>query len=204
MKIVCIGRNYSEHAKELNNCIPSEPVFFLKPESALLLNNEPFQLPDFSQEIHHEVEVVVKINRTGKGIVEERAAQFYGEIGLGIDFTARDIQKKCKENGLPWEIAKAFDQSAQLGAFVDIDALADRHAFGFELFKNGTLAQRGTTRDMIFPVDAIIAYVSKFMTLESGDLIYTGTPAGVGPVGAGDRLIGVLEGMKMFDFEVKG
>lgn len=202
MKIICIGRNYSEHAKELNNRIPAEPVFFLKPESALLLNNEPFHLPEFSREIHHEVEVVVKINRTGKGIAEERAPEFYGEIGLGIDFTARDIQEKCKKNGLPWEIAKAFDQSAPLGGFIDIGKLPDRNAIRFELYKNGALVQSGNTRDMIFPIDAIIAYVSKFMTLEAGDLIFTGTPPGVGSVKSGDTLSGRLEGLRIFELQV--
>ncbi len=203
MKIICIGRNYIEHAKELNNRVPAEPVFFMKPESALLLNNEPFHLPGFSWEIHHEVEVVAKISRTGKAIDEERAGEYYSEIGLGIDFTARDIQKKCKENGLPWEIAKAFDQSAQLGAFLEIETLPDRHAISFALLKNDVLVQEGNTRDMIFTIDGIIAYVSKFVTLEAGDLVYTGTPAGVGPVRAGDRLVGSLEGKKMFDFQVK-
>ncbi len=203
MKIICIGRNYIEHAKELGNKVLSEPVFFMKPDSALLLNNEPFCMPDFSREIHHEVEVVVKINRTGKNIDERGAARFYSEIGLGIDFTARDIQQKCKEKGLPWEIAKAFDQSAPLGAFIDIGKLSDRNTIHFELYKNGALVQSGNTRDMIFSIDAIIAYVSKFITLEAGDLIYTGTPAGVGPVKTGDRLTGKLEGKQMFEFDIK-
>ncbi len=203
MKIICIGRNYIEHAKELNNKVPAEPVFFLKPESALLLNNETFFLPEFSNEIHHEVEVVVRINRTGKAIEEKRAAQYYSEIGLGIDFTARDLQQRCKEKGLPWEIAKAFDQSAPLGGFVAIEMLPDRNSMRFELYKNDTLVQSGNTKDMIFPIDAIIAHVSKFITLDAGDLIYTGTPPGVGPVKIGDRLTGTLEGVLMFEFDVK-
>lgn len=203
MKIICIGRNYIEHARELYNKVPAEPVFFLKPESALLVNNEPFYMPDFSREIHHEVEVVVKINRTGKRIDERFAVQFYSEIGLGIDLTARDIQKKCKEGGLPWEIAKAFDQSAPLGEFIDVEKLPDRSSIHFELYKNGALVQSGNTKDMIFSIDAIIAYVSKFITLEAGDLIYTGTPAGVGPVKTGDRLTGKLEGKQMFEFDIR-
>jgi acylpyruvate hydrolase len=203
MKIICIGRNYSEHAKELNNEVPAEPVFFIKPDTALLLHNEPFILPDFSKEIHHEVEVVVRINRTGKCIGEKTAGHYYSEIGLGIDFTARDLQKKCKEKGLPWEIAKAFDQSAPLGKCIDIEKLPDRNSIHFELYKNGTLVQTGNTRDMIFSIERIIAYVSRFVTLTAGDLIYTGTPPGVGPVKTGDRLAGRLEGMQMFEFEVK-
>jgi acylpyruvate hydrolase len=203
MKIICIGRNYTEHAKELNNKVPAEPVFFMKPDSALLVNNKPFFLPEFSNEIHHEVELVVRINRLGKHIDEKFAPRYYNEIGLGIDFTARDIQQKCKENGLPWEIAKAFDQSAPLGNFIEIEKLPDKHSIKFELYKNETLVQSGNTKDMIFPIDTLIAYVSKFVTLKIGDLIYTGTPSGVGPVKIGDKLTGLLEGNPMFEFEVK-
>lgn len=203
MKIICIGRNYSEHAKELNNKIPVDPVFFMKPDSALLLNNNPFFLPEFSNEIHHEVEVVVRINRLGKHIEEKFASRYYNEIGLGIDFTARDIQQKCKENGLPWEIAKAFDQSAPLGIFLDLAKLPDKNSIKFELYINDSLVQSGDTQHMIFSIDRIIAYVSKFLTLKIGDLIYTGTPSGVGPVKIGDKLTGKLEGKVMFEFEVK-
>jgi acylpyruvate hydrolase len=203
MKIICIGRNYTEHAKELNNQLPAEPVFFMKPDSALLLNNKPFFLPDFSSDIHHEVEVVVRINRLGKHIEEQFAHRYYSEIGLGIDFTARDIQQKCKEKGLPWEIAKAFDQSAPLGNFMEIDNLQNKDAIFFELYKNNELVQKGNTREMIFSFDKIISYVSKYITLKIGDLIYTGTPSGVGPVKIGDSLKGILEGKVMFDFQVK-
>lgn len=203
MKIICIGRNYIDHAKELNNPVPSEPIFFLKPDSALLLNNKPFYIPEFSNEIHHEVEVVVKINRLGKHIEEKFADRYYSEIGLGIDFTARDIQRKCVKEGKPWEIAKAFDHSAALGKFINIDELALLDAINFELLINDTKVQKGCTSDMIFSVNQIIAYVSKFMTLKIGDLIYTGTPAGVGSVKIGDRLQGKIEEQLMFDFEIK-
>lgn len=203
MKIICIGRNYAAHAMELKNELPDEPVFFMKPDSALLLQNKPFFLPGFSQDIHHEIEVVIRINRLGKHIEEKFANRYYNEIGLGIDFTARDIQQKCKEKGLPWEIAKAFDQSAQLGDFTSIGSLPDLNSIKFELLKNGIPVQQGDTANMIFNFDKIIAYISQFITLKIGDLIYTGTPAGVGPVKIGDRLTGKLEGKTMFDFEVK-
>lgn len=203
MKIICIGRNYIEHAKELNNAVPVEPVFFMKPDSALLLNNKPFFLPEFSNDVHHEVEVVVRINRLGKHIEEQFANRYYSEVGLGIDFTARDIQQKCKEKGLPWEIAKAFDQSAPLGNFIEVEKLPNRNAIIFELYKNDKLVQKGNTIDMIFSIDKIIAYVSQFVTLKIGDLIYTGTPPGVGPVKIGDKLTGKLENKVMFEFLVK-
>lgn len=203
MKIICIGRNYIEHAKELNNAVPVEPVFFMKPDSALILNNKPFFLPEFSNDVHHEVEVVVRINRLGKHIEEQFANRYYSEVGLGIDFTARDIQQKCKEKGLPWEIAKAFDQSAPLGNFIEVEKLPNRNAIIFELYKNDELVQKGNTIDMIFSIDKIIAYVSQFVTLKIGDLIYTGTPPGVGPVKIGDKLTGKLENKVMFEFLVK-
>lgn len=203
MKIICIGRNYIDHAKELNNPVPEEPLFFMKPESALLLNNLPFYLPEFSKEIHYEVEVVVKINGPAKQITEESAHKFYNSVSLGIDFTARDIQKRCKEKGHPWEIAKAFDHSAQLGTFVTLDKTLDVNNLTFELYKNGTRVQEGHTSDMIFSIDRILSYLSTFVTLETGDLIYTGTPAGVGPVAPGDHFVGKLEQQVLFDFEVK-
>jgi 2-keto-4-pentenoate hydratase/2-oxohepta-3-ene-1,7-dioic acid hydratase in catechol pathway len=203
MKIICIGRNYIEHAKELNNAVPAEPVFFMKPDSALLLNNKPFFLPEFSNDVHHEVEVVVRINRLGKHIEEQFANRYYNEVGLGVDFTARDIQQKCKEKGLPWEIAKAFDQSAPLGNFIEVEKLPNKNSINFELYKNDELVQKGNTIDMIFSIDKIIAYVSQFVTLKIGDLIYTGTPPGVGPVKIGDKLTGKLENKIMFEFLVK-
>lgn len=203
MKIICIGRNYVDHARELKNQVPENPVFFLKPDSSLLLKNKPFYLPEFSNEIHHEVEVVIRINRVGRHIEERFAHRYYSEIGLGIDFTARDIQNECKAKGLPWEIAKSFDSSAPLGKFIKMEKLEKNDSFEFELHKNQQVVQRGNTSDMLFSMDRIIAYVSKFLTLKMGDLIFTGTPKGVGPVKIGDVLTGYLEGREMFNFEIK-
>lgn len=203
MKIICIGRNYADHAKELNNEVPTEPVFFLKPDTALLKDNEPFYIPEFTTDLHYECEVVVKIAKVGKNIQEKFAHKYYEQISLGIDFTARDLQAKCKEKGLPWEMAKAFDNSAPLSAvFIDKNTvnLNDLH---FHLNINGATVQKGTTNDWIFHIDQVIAYVSKFMTLKTGDLIFTGTPAGVGPVAIGDRLEGYIGEQKMYDFEIR-
>jgi len=204
MKIICVGRNYVAHAKELNNEIPEEPVLFMKPDSALLRNNDPFYIPDWSNDVHHEVELIVKISRLGKNIERKFAHRYYKEIGLGIDFTARDLQNSLKEKGLPWEKAKAFDHSAVIcGEFIPIVSLPDRNTIHFRLDINGKTVQEGNSALMIFPIDDIIAHVSKYFTLKIGDLIYTGTPAGVGPVKIGDRLEGFLEGNKKFDFWVK-
>ncbi|HLN73110.1 MAG TPA: fumarylacetoacetate hydrolase family protein [Prolixibacteraceae bacterium] len=204
MKIICIGRNYVAHAQELNNEVPQEPVLFLKPDTALLRNNDPFYIPDWTNNLHHEVELIVKINRIGKNIEQKFAHRYYEEIGLGIDFTARDVQDRLKEKGLPWEKSKAFDHSAVISReFISVDSLPDRNAIKFRLDINGKTVQQGDSSLMIFPIDAIIAQVSKYFTLKIGDLIYTGTPAGVGPVKIGDRLEGILEGQKMFDFMVK-
>ncbi len=203
MKIICIGRNYAEHAKELNNEVPAEPVFFMKPDSALLLNNKPFFIPEFSNDIHHEVELVIRINRLGKHIEEKFANRYYNEIGLGIDFTARDVQQKCKEKGLPWEKAKAFDQSAVVGNFISKEKLSEINNLNFELLINNNLVQKGNSKEMLFNVDRIISYISQFVTLKIGDLIFTGTPPGVGPVKVGDKLTGKLEGIVMFEFLVK-
>jgi len=204
MKIICVGRNYVAHAKELNNEIPDEPVLFLKPDTALLRNNDPFYIPEWSNDLHHEVEIVVKINRLGKNIDKKFAYRYYKEIGLGIDFTARDVQNTLKDKGLPWEKSKAFDHSAVIcREFVNVDSLTDRNAIGFRLDINGKTIQEGNSALMIFPIDDIISHVSKYFTLKIGDLIYTGTPAGVGPVKIGDRLEGYLEEAKMFDFFVK-
>ena len=202
MKIICIGRNYSEHIKELNNETPDEPVFFIKPDSALLRNNAPFFIPDFSNEIHHEVELVIKINKLGKHIPVEFAKDYYTEIGLGIDFTARDLQRTLKVKGLPWEKAKGFDHSAVISKFIpsqnfDLDDLS------FSLVKNGSLVQAGNTKQMIHSIDEIIAHVSQYFTLKIGDYIFTGTPAGVGKVNTNDHLIGKIEDQVMFDFRVK-
>lgn len=203
MKIIAIGRNYREHAKELNNPVPKEPVIFMKPDTALLRNNDPFYYPDFSKDIHYELEVVIKICKVGKSISEEFASRYYEEIGLGIDLTARDIQQRCKEKGLPWERAKAFDFSAVQSKFLSKQTLAPVEALHFQLEKNGLLVQDGFTGDMLFPVNRLIAEISKYFTLKIGDLIYTGTPAGVGSLQVGDRLVGTLEGKKLLDFEVK-
>ncbi|WP_163708203.1 fumarylacetoacetate hydrolase family protein [Mangrovibacterium lignilyticum] len=204
MKIICIGRNYSEHARELNNEIPSEPVMFMKPDSALLRNNDPFYIPSFSQDVHFECELIVRINRLGKNIEPRFANRYYDEIGLGIDFTARDLQGKLKEKGLPWEKAKAFDRSAVISTdFIPKSELADVNAIKFQLNKNGELVQNGDSSQMLFPIDELISQVSNYFTLKIGDLIYSGTPSGVGPVAIGDRLEGFIEGRKMFDFEVR-
>jgi 2-keto-4-pentenoate hydratase/2-oxohepta-3-ene-1,7-dioic acid hydratase in catechol pathway len=204
MKIICVGRNYVAHAKELNNDIPDEPVLFMKPDSALLRNNDPFYIPEWSNDVHHEVELIVKISKLGKNIEKKFAHRYYKEIGLGIDFTARDIQNALKEKGLPWEKAKAFDHSAVLcSEFVPITSIPDRNAIHFRLDIGGKTVQEGDSALMIFPIDDIIAHVSKYFTLKIGDLIYTGTPAGVGPVKIGDRLEGFLEGEKRFDFRIK-
>ena len=204
MKIICIGRNYVEHARELGNEIPEEPVIFMKADSALLRNNEPFFIPGFSKEIHHEVELVVRINRLGKYIQKKFAHRYYSEIGLGIDFTARDLQAKLKEKGLPWEKAKAFDGAAVISnIFIRKEKLSDLSSIKFRLDINGKTVQTGDSSLMIFPVDEIIVQVSKYFTLRIGDLIYTGTPAGVGPVQIGNRLEGYLEGRKLLDFMIK-
>ncbi len=202
MKIICIGRNYTEHIEELGNEKPDEPVIFMKPDSALLRNNDAFYLPDFSNDIHHEVEVVVRINRVGKSIEQKFAGKYYDEIGLGIDFTARDLQSKLKSKGLPWERAKGFNMSAPISPFISKEGI-DLTNLDFRLDINGKTVQKGNTAFMLFPVDEIIAYVSQYFTLKKGDLIYTGTPKGVGPVKMGDRLQGYLKDELMFDFEVK-
>jgi 2-keto-4-pentenoate hydratase/2-oxohepta-3-ene-1,7-dioic acid hydratase in catechol pathway len=202
MKIICVGRNYREHASELNNPVPESPVLFMKPESALLSRNKPFFIPEFSNEVHHEVELVVRINRVGKYIDEHFAHRYYSEITVGIDFTARDIQARCKKEGFPWEIAKGFDGSAVLGKFIPLKEI-DHKASPFRLEKNGEIVQDGVSSDMLFPIDTIIAYASQYFTFKIGDLIYTGTPAGVGPVQINDRLAGFIGDMKLFDFFVK-
>lgn len=202
MKIICIGRNYAKHIEELQNERPEEPVIFMKPDSAVLLKNNPFIIPPFSQDIHYEVELIVKINRIGKFIDEKFAHKYYEEIGLGIDFTARDLQNKLKEKGLPWEKAKAFDGSAVVGNFCPKKELnLDR--IRFQLISNDQVVQDGDSSHMLWKIDEIIAYVSQFFTLKIGDLIFTGTPAGVGKVQANDVLKGHLEGREMFSVKVK-
>jgi len=203
MKIICIGRNYREHAKELNNAIPEKPVFFMKPDTALLKDNKPFYYPDFSKEVHYETEIVLKINRNGKHIEERFAHKYFDEIGIGIDFTARDLQAEQKKKGLPWEIAKAFDGAAPIGRFVSKSRFPDLNDLHFSLKINGELRQQGTTADMMFSFDRIIAYVSQFISLKPGDLIFTGTPSGVGPTKIGDWFEAFIEDEKLLEFNVK-
>jgi len=201
MKIICVGRNYGEHIRELSNDIPKEPVIFLKPESALLQNNKPFNIPAFSSDVHYECELIVRIKCSGSKIALSAADRYYDEIGLGIDFTARDLQNKLKDKGLPWEKSKAFDSSAVVGVdFIQKNRLPDINSIKFELRKNGEVVQSGDSAFMLFSINEIISHISDYFTLDSGDLIYTGTPAGVGAVVVGDRLEGFLEGKKIFDF----
>jgi 2-keto-4-pentenoate hydratase/2-oxohepta-3-ene-1,7-dioic acid hydratase in catechol pathway len=203
MKILAIGQNYTEHNKELNSKHPTEPVVFMKPDSALLKNNKPFYIPDFSEDLHYETELIVKINRLGKNIDAKFANRYYSEIGLGVDFTARDLQRRLKDNGHPWEISKAFDNSAVIGKFLDVSQLGDVQKIRFHLEINGKTVQEGFSGDMIFPVDTLIAHTSRFFTLKIGDILFTGTPAGVGKVHPGDRLTGFIFDEKMFDFIIK-
>lgn len=203
MKIIAIGRNYAAHAKELNNEIPTKPVIFLKPDTAVLKDNKPFYIPDFSSDIHFELEVVLKICKEGKHIAEKFAANYYEEIGLGIDFTARDIQNQHKEKGLPWELAKAFDNSAVISSFLPKTDFPDLYAMGFELKVNEKIRQSGHTSNLLFSFEKIISFVSQYITLKKGDLIFTGTPEGVGQVKQDDHLVAWLEGKQLLDFNIK-
>ncbi|MBK8874756.1 MAG: fumarylacetoacetate hydrolase family protein [Bacteroidetes bacterium] len=203
MKIICVGRNYAEHAKELNNPVNEQPVIFLEPETAQNQQRQPFFLPDFSADIHYETEIVVKICKLGKNIQEKFAHKYYEEIGIGIDFTARDLQASLKAKGLPWELAKGFDGSAPVGKFVDKSSFEDVQQIDFSLKKNGQLVQSGNTSDMIFKIDTIIAFVSQYFTLKKGDLIFTGTPKGVGPVVKGDLLEAFIGEMHLLTVKVR-
>ena len=204
MKIICIGRNYADHARELGNQVPTEPVVFLKPQSAILSHKHPFYIPEWTEEVHHEIELVVKIDRLGKTISEAHASRYYSEVGLGIDFTARDVQSRLKERGHPWERAKAFDGSAVVGGFVSLEQLGkDIQSLQFSLTNHDEVVQEGNTSDMLFSVDRLISEVSKFMTLKVGDLLFTGTPSGVAAVKSGDRLVGQLEGHDLFAVNIK-
>jgi acylpyruvate hydrolase len=203
MKIICIGRNYIDHAKELNNPVPAEPVFFLKPDSALVRNNYPFFIPDFSSEIHYECEIVFRISKLGKTIREKFAKNYIDAVALGIDFTARDLQEKCKTKGLPWEISKAFDGSAPVSEFILLKEFQGAGDLHFNLDLNGKTVQSAHSGEMVFSIEKIISYVSRFMTLKTGDLIFTGTPAGVGSVHLNDHLEAYLQGKKMLDFWIK-
>ncbi|MDB9778653.1 fumarylacetoacetate hydrolase family protein [Flavobacteriaceae bacterium] len=203
MKIICIGRNYTDHIKELANERPEDPVVFLKPDTSLVIKNQPFFIPPFSDDVHYEVEILVRINRIGKHIQQKFAHKYYDEIGLGIDFTARDLQAKLKAKGLPWEKAKAFDGAAVVGDWVNKSELPHIDELQFEMTKNGTVVQQSSSALMLWKVDELIAYVSQFFTLKIGDIIFTGTPAGVGPVAENDVLEGSLEGRQLFSIKVK-
>ena len=203
MKIICVGRNYAEHIKELNNEQPDDPVIFMKPETAVPLKNEPFFYPNFSSDVHHEVEILVKINRVGKNIDEKFAHKYYDEIGIGIDFTARDLQSKLKVKGLPWELAKGFNGSAPISGFVPKTNFPDLQNLNFRLDVNGATRQQGNTSLMLFKIDYLISFVSRYFRLQQGDILFTGTPKGVGPVQIGDTLTAYIEDKPMLTFDVK-
>jgi len=203
MKIICIGRNYTEHIKELENEKPKDPVIFLKPDTSILLKKQPFFIPDFSNDVHYEVEILVKISRIGKYIDKKFAHKYYDEVGLGIDFTARDLQSDLKAKGLPWEKAKSFDGSAVVGNWIPVSEIKNVNAIEFSLKKNENIVQLGNTSHMLWKIDELIEYVSKYFTLKIGDIIFTGTPAGVGKVVANDKLKGFIEDKELFSITVK-
>lgn len=203
MKIICVGRNYTDHIQELKNETPEEPVLFLKPDTAILLKRHPFVIPEFSADVHYEVELLVRINKIGKYIDSKFAHKYYDEIGLGIDFTARDLQARLKERGLPWEKAKSFDGAAVIGNFIDKQEFENLEDIQFRLERNGEVVQHGNSKQMIWNIDALIAYISQYFTLKIGDVIFTGTPAGVGRVAPDDRLTGFIESKEMFSINVK-
>ncbi len=203
MKIICIGRNYTDHISELDNEKPEHPIIFMKPDTAILLKNQPFFIPDFSNDVHHEVEILIKISRVGKHIDAKFAHKYYDEIGLGIDFTARDLQQELKSKGLPWEKAKSFDGAAVIGNFVSKEIFNDVNEIAFSLQKNEKVVQQGQTNLMLWKIDALIEYVSKYFTLKIGDIIFTGTPSGVGKVNPNDRLTGFIEEKQLFSIKVK-
>ncbi|MDG1434647.1 MAG: fumarylacetoacetate hydrolase family protein [Saprospiraceae bacterium] len=203
MKIICIGRNYRDHAKELNNPVPTKPLVFMKPPSALLIKNKPMYIPDFTKNLHFEAEIVLKICKNGKYVQPAFAKKYFKEIAFGIDFTARDIQDQCKAKGHPWEIAKAFDNSAALSEFISLENVNQEEGIKFQMKKNGEVVQDGNTKDLIFDFNFLICYVSKFFKLQMGDMIFTGTPAGVGPVEIGDHLEGFVDGEKLMDCQIR-
>jgi 2-keto-4-pentenoate hydratase/2-oxohepta-3-ene-1,7-dioic acid hydratase in catechol pathway len=203
MKIFCIGRNYAAHAKELGNDLPSEPMVFMKPATALVVNNKPFYYPEFSKDIHYEAEIVLQISKNGRHIQQEFASTYYDAVGFGIDFTARDLQQQCKKNGSPWEIAKAFDGSAPVSEFISLEDAMSDGSIDFHLDINGKTVQHGNTRNLIFQFDTLISHISKYFKLQQGDYVYTGTPEGVGPVKIGDVLEGYIGNKKMMSFEIK-
>lgn len=203
MKIICIGLNYRKHAEEMGSRFPDEPMFFLKPDSSIIKNNKPFFLPDFSEEIHYEAEIVLRISKLGKTISEEFAHRYYDAVTMGIDITARDLQRRQSQRGHPWEICKSFDGSAPLGKFIPVDELGDIHNLPFRLEKNSVVVQQSSTADLIFGIDTIISYVSRFFTLKTGDLIFTGTPSGVGPLQKNDHLKGFIGDQVVIDFYIR-
>lgn len=203
MKIICVGRNYAEHAKELNNPVNDKPVIFMKPDTAPLVGKLPFFIPEFSNDVHHEAEIVVRINKTGKNIEEPFAHRYYDELTIGIDFTARDLQSELKGKGLPWELAKAFDGSAPFGKFIPKEEAMVEGVIPFHLLKNGAMVQEGKSSDMLFSIDRIISFVSQYFTLKIGDLIFTGTPKGVGPVKAGDLLEGFIGNQRLLEVKIR-
>ena len=203
MKLICVGRNYSDHIQELNNARPDAPVIFMKPDSALAQTGQPFFIPDFSNDIHYEVEILVRINRIGKHIQTQFAHKYYDEIGLGLDFTARDLQLELKSKGLPWEKAKGFDGSARIGKWFSMKEFDNINDIRFSLKKNDEVVQQGTTAQMIWSINELISHISEFFTLKIGDVIFTGTPAGVGPVKTGDRLEGYVEGQSALAVNIK-
>ncbi len=203
MKIFCIGRNYADHAAEMGSSVPKQPMVFMKPPTALLINDRPFYYPEFSNEIHYEAEIVLRICKNGKHVKAEFADTYYDAIGLGIDFTARDLQRKCKEKGHPWEIAKGFDNSAAISKFLPLEDFNDLSSIQFTFLKNGEIVQEGDTANLIFSFSDLICHISKFFKIQHGDLIYTGTPAGVGPVQKGDRLVGKIGDNEMLHCEIR-
>ncbi len=203
MKILAIGRNYAAHIEELNNAKPASPIIFTKPDTAIIKNNAPFYYPYFTKEIHYETEIIIKISKEGKYIQEKFAHKYYNEVGLGIDFTARDLQQIAKEKGLPWDLAKGFNGSAPISEFIPLSQIKDISRLNFSLQLNGILKQSGNTQNMLYTIEQIIAYISCFITLKKGDIIFTGTPEGVGPIQTGDRLEGFIEERKMLNFEIK-
>jgi 2-keto-4-pentenoate hydratase/2-oxohepta-3-ene-1,7-dioic acid hydratase in catechol pathway len=203
MKILAIGRNYVEHIEELNNERPDDPVIFMKPDTAILKNNAPFYFPDFSKDVHHEVEIIIKISKEGKNIQEKFASKYYDEVGIGIDFTARDLQQKLKEKGLPWTLAKGFNGSAPISDFLPKNTFSNLYDLNFSLEIDGKLKQKGNTKMMLYNIDFIVSYLSKFFTLKKGDIIFTGTPKGVGPVQPGNTLTAYIEDKKLLEFIIK-
>jgi len=203
MKILAVGKNYAAHAKEFDGKVPTEPIIFMKPDSCIVTGNKPFYYPDFSQNIHHEIEIVVKINKICKSVEEKFAHRYYDEITLGVDFTARDMQQRFVKEGLPWTLAKGFDGAAPIGEFIPKTKFIDIQNIGFSLALNDNIQQSGNTKDMVFTIDKIIAYITKFITLKAGDLIFTGTPEGVSAVKIGDNIKGWIENEKILDFDVK-